>query len=456
MSEKWIDLGPESNLVTPADVVTAVDATSSDAQVPSAKCLNTMAGDIEEALRIVRSGRVGGWIYGYVIDESDSNPATRVSYIEDNADFDPLYMDFTNDALVWGSWKDFVEEYFKPAMLKSDGTIDYYLNPYDLTKKADGVTASDVANTSYDGNAMLIVKPIFYNIGRVSPTQIRVRFSNVKQGDDWFNWTHLKSDGTYADFCGWPLFEGGVHSSKLRSLSGLTPNANDNGFSLAVQYSHATANGSNWHLTTFADEMLIRMLVPLLLRSTNSEACIGRSSQSTPTTGAFNAKGYFYGSDSASPSTPGNKFLCMENFWADKWRRCIGAANIGAQLYVKLTPSTADGTSAQAFATSSSNSDYSGYFHFPYALSSCSGVNCTRVSANPFMATIPTYAAGSSFDTHYCDYVWWTRDASVNGVCFGGGGSNNNGAGGAFAIGGNLSVNSAFDFYNASLSYHFY
>lgn len=89
-------------------------------------------------------------------------------------------MDFTNDALVWGSWKDFVEEYFKPAMLKSDGTIDYYLDPYDLTKKTDGVTASDVANTSYDGNAMLIVKPIYYNIGRISPTKIRVRFSNYK------------------------------------------------------------------------------------------------------------------------------------------------------------------------------------------------------------------------------------------------------------------------------------
>jgi hypothetical protein len=39
-------------------------------------------------------------------------------------------------------------------MVKTDGTVDYYLDPDDYTKKADG-TASDVANTSYDGNAFM-------------------------------------------------------------------------------------------------------------------------------------------------------------------------------------------------------------------------------------------------------------------------------------------------------------
>lgn len=39
-------------------------------------------------------------------------------------------------------------------MLKSNGTVDYYLNPNDYSKKEDGITNSDVANALYDGNTM--------------------------------------------------------------------------------------------------------------------------------------------------------------------------------------------------------------------------------------------------------------------------------------------------------------
>lgn len=39
-------------------------------------------------------------------------------------------------------------------MLKSNGKVDYYLNPNDYTKKLDGTT-SDIANPNYDGNAMM-------------------------------------------------------------------------------------------------------------------------------------------------------------------------------------------------------------------------------------------------------------------------------------------------------------
>ena len=53
------------------------------------------------------------------------------------------------------SWKSFVYDIARPCMLKSDGTVDYYLNRDDQRYKEDGVTASDYNNTSYDGNAMV-------------------------------------------------------------------------------------------------------------------------------------------------------------------------------------------------------------------------------------------------------------------------------------------------------------
>ena len=55
----------------------------------------------------------------------------------------------------YGSWETFVNEVQRPVMLKTDGTVDYELSRTDFTKKVDGITASDVATTGYDGNAMI-------------------------------------------------------------------------------------------------------------------------------------------------------------------------------------------------------------------------------------------------------------------------------------------------------------
>lgn len=456
MSEKWIDLGPESEMVVPGDIVTAVDGSSTDAQVPSAKCLDTMAGDVEEALRIVRSGRVGGWIYGYVIDESDSNPATRVSYIEDNKNFSPLYMDFTNDALVWGDWQDFVEEYFRPAMLKSDGTIDYYLDPNDLTKKADGVTASDVANTSYDGNAMLIVKPIYYNIERIGAYQVRVRFSNVKQGDTWYNWTHLKSDGTYADFCGWPLFTGSVISSKLRSIAtGAVP---EGALTASGEYTAATANGSNWYPTTWADEMMFRLLFPLLCKSTDSQAQIGGgatiSSSLTFRCGDLKTSGFFYGKANVTGSTQyGSKFLGMENVWGERWRRFVGLAIYNYHYFVKLTPSTIDGSTCIGWKFSTTTTDYTdNYIPSEGWSSNFSQKNITNIFADALMAGLPSNGSGTNNSLAYADNFWVDNGLK----CPMSGGPTEGLSAGIFAT----TLGATFDYYykftGASLSYHFY
>lgn len=397
-----------------------------------------------------------GWIYGYVIDESDSNPATRVTYIEDNADFDPLYMDFTNDALVWGDWQDFVEEYFRPAMLKSDGTIDYYLDPNDLTKKADGVTASDVANTSYDGNAMLIVKPIYYNIKR-SAAKLEVRFSNYKQNDDWYNWTHLKSDGTYADFCGWGLFEGSIVNSKLRSVA--TNEVPQGTADTATAYSYATANGSGWYTTTWADEMMMRLLFPLLCKSTNANACLGGATTAGSLTlkcGALKTKGAFWGHSASAESTAyGSKFLGIENVWGNRWRRPCGIVSINGMLYVKLTPSTVDGSSSTGFITSTTVSDYtSNYINSGFGQFECSSATPIRnICSDVVVATFPIYAYGSAYDSYYPDShrMTYTNNPSQIAV---GGSFYDGSVSGIFAQACDKSPNSYGAHFGYNISYH--
>ena len=95
-----------------------------------------------------------GLIYGFHISNNESDPSAKVTYLKDAAGMTPAHMDYSNGVFDYGSWEN---AFFmpRPCMLKSDGTVDYYLDPSDYSKKEDGVTASDVANTSYDGNAMM-------------------------------------------------------------------------------------------------------------------------------------------------------------------------------------------------------------------------------------------------------------------------------------------------------------
>lgn len=428
MSKKLIDLGPNSEVIVPSDIVTAVSSESTDGQVPSAKCVDKLVGDVESVLDAVNAGGGGGhqgWIYGYIIDESDSNPATRVSYIEDNADFDPLYMDFANDTLVWGGWKSFVEEYFRPAMLKSDGTIDYYLDPYDLTKKSDGETASDVANANYDGNAMVIVKPIYWHIRR-DGNSVEVKFSNVKQNGDWYCWTHLKSDGSFADFCAWGIYGGTTVNNVLRSMS--TNSFTTNYISNSNQISYATANGSNWYPFLWSDVQLIRLLFPLLTKSTSTNDTIGlpyASSSGTLTdlkTGALNAKGSFYGHHLELPNygsqisefNHGTKFLGMENLWGDRWLFAAGILTARGNVMTKMTPSTVDGSGANFICTRNTENIVAAYVAGEPGLSWSSSQELVpqNISVDPRTATLPVAGwqlGANTYGKHYVSSTWTTK-----------------------------------------------
>ena len=85
-----------------------------------------------------------------------------VAYADDAVGMTPMMLRL-ND-VSYGSWQN---AFFmpKPCMLNSDGTVAYYLNPDDYTKKADG-TPSDVANPDFDGNAMMEWPLIYYKFSQ--------------------------------------------------------------------------------------------------------------------------------------------------------------------------------------------------------------------------------------------------------------------------------------------------
>ena len=113
---------------------------------------NAILAAVGEDVRVKGAKR-----YGLKINKNDSNPATRCTYLFDAVGMTPAAMNYSTGAFDFGDWGDvfFVKNNY-PAMVRYDGTEDYKLDPNDHTKKADGTTASDVANTAYGGNAMSV------------------------------------------------------------------------------------------------------------------------------------------------------------------------------------------------------------------------------------------------------------------------------------------------------------
>jgi len=131
------------------------DGTSVDVTLPVLPTLsgtNTLSvGTVIQPSKIKIKGKIKGKIYGWHVDPDISDSLNAVTYLEDAIGMTPASMGSTT--FNYGSWEN---AFFmpKPCMLKSNGKVDYYLDPNDYTKKLNGA-ASDIANPNYDGNAMM-------------------------------------------------------------------------------------------------------------------------------------------------------------------------------------------------------------------------------------------------------------------------------------------------------------
>lgn len=170
-------------------------------------------------------------IYGFIVHEgTDQNPDSRVEYIGANKDFTPMKMNMETHVMDYGSWKDW--SWLKgvvPVMCGWDGEIDYYLDPNDYTKKADGKTASDVSNAEYKGDAM-VVFPLIYTCEYKLGTDRVVMFCEKKLNEDFLP-IGFNVGGKVRPYMLGPMFYGSIDTAgKMRSIAG--------------QWSCRTASGS--------------------------------------------------------------------------------------------------------------------------------------------------------------------------------------------------------------------
>lgn len=338
------------------------------------------------------------YLYGFDLTIADSNPATRVTYPSDaeNSGFAKAVMNF-GGAFSYGGWPSTPGEKFmpRPCMLRFNGTVDYYLDPNDYTKKADG-TASDVANMNYGGNAMMEWPKIYVKRWE-SNGVYHFRCSDMKVDSDYECWSNYDKNNKEIPHFYTPIFFGSKDgSNRLRSISGQSNFVSN---TAQTEVTYAKNNGADiWYTEVLSDRELINDLLTMMFKSTDLQSTAGYgvcSASAAIAPGSMNTKGLFWG---AGDKTSGVKVFGMENWWGNIFRRIAGWCISGGTQKVKLTRGTKDGTTVGDY-----NFDGNGY-------KIISGVNLTRSGYISKMKTEPfgrfPMEINGSTTTFESDYIW--------------------------------------------------
>lgn len=355
-------------------------------------------------------------LFGFELNQSESDPASMITYIEDNVNFTSAHMDFDNDIFNYGDWENawFIKN-LKAVMLKYDGTVDYELDKNDYSKKVDGETDSDITNSSYEGNVMIGIPTVYYKIVPDSNnTDIyRFYFSDKKIDDSYLCWSHLDSSGNIIPYCYISAYTSSADSSnRLRSISGTS---NKTGILFTSFFSYARANNIDdatiWNMGLYCDQMLITFLLLLIGKSTDTQAVFGygncpQTSSSVTSdilsNGTLDNKGLFYGKNTYTSAV---KVFGIENFWGNLWRETLGLFNNATNILVKMCQCSKDGSTAEDYNTTDDNliiSDFS-------ISSSMTTAYIKNLGINTDLGYIVPITSGGSNTTYYTDTFWVTN-----------------------------------------------
>jgi hypothetical protein len=364
-------------------------------------------------------------LYGYKRAKADSNPATRITATDMAEGMGKATLNTSTGAMDLKGW---AAAWFvtgnKPVMLKKDGTIDYYLNENDYTLKADG-TASDVANTSYNGNAMSLFPTCWVKRWEDASYEY-FQVCNIQLSEDFKAYAHQREDGSIMEWFARSIYDGCNISNVIRSISGQTP---CNTVAGNTQLAYAQANGSLWECDTWSRIALIWDLLRLMALNDDLQAAYGygrytgQSSSSTNylKSGTGDKYGQFYGKGSGTSEVV--KVFHCENLWGNIWKLMQGLIyNTTGKYAVKM---------CRPYSTTGA-----GYATMGFGISGTSGGYQSAHNMSEY-GLLPITVSGSE-TTYIPDGCWWNT-SQQNFARFGGSGANGLLVGAALTLNGALS-----------------
>ena len=388
-------------------------------------------------------------MYSFIIDPAESNPSNAVTYLGANVGYTPAAMDFTNGEFNYGSWENaFFMDKFKPCMLGFDGEVDYYLDPDNYAKQADGETDSDIADSTYEGNVMIEIGQIWVSDKKYNGKHF-VRIANGKISDDFDCITHTKTDGTLAQFIYRSAYDGSLVDGKIRSISGLLPCGNQTGQN---QITYAKANGTGHNIDEYSVRRLINYLLVLLGKSLNTQAVFGNgnmngyvsdSQTGVVASGTLNDKGMFFGYNTNKSAV---KIFGIENWWGNVFKLTNGLICNKGKMKYKMCEGQWDGSTTDNY-----NTNGNGYIDSGVTLSGTSGSCIKSMTLVPGIGLVPTNISGSN-STYFPDACWFNANL-VDGFARFGGTSNSGASCGAFFCNVNNAVGHSWWHGGVALSY---
>lgn len=322
-------------------------------------------------------------VYGVRIDNTQSNPETGVTYTDDA-------VGFTGGSTDWDSRFPF--NAIKPCLFKN-GAVQYYLDPADYAKKADG-SAADITSGS-DGDVMAEIPKMAYSIKTVGNyTYIKVTNNPVPENnadgtEDWCFHAHTrvtagdKNNLYVGAYLGWT--DG---SSKLRSLSGKAPTATQ---TIGTFRTRAQANGTGYDQIAFYPLTLLQSLFLIRYKNRNSQTALGRGfvdgNSAATNTGGANTRSMYYGEGTGKQQL---KFAGIEDFWGNLYYWIDG-------LYSNATRNMLTGFT-------SFNDTGSGYTDRGQCATSNLG-NYMSVSQGTSATGFIAKTVEGSNSTYFCDYA---------------------------------------------------
>lgn len=245
-------------------------------------------------------------VWGFVEHMDIKSPSERITPIGLNKNYKNVTRNASTGVVSLNDWADHpVVKANKPYMVKSDGTPDYLLSETDYTKKADGATDSDVANTSYNGGAFSWF-PKIYKYEAMEGNDRTVLFSMTER-DGFYPNGFVDPSNNVLEGVWLPMFYGsgiGTDTQKMVSLAGLQPsyNTTTDQEHTAIQNFSARAHFLGGPIVETIIDFLIMMAGTTDLQGAYGRGnCSGYDSSLAPTYGvkqnAVVGGGQFYGTD---------------------------------------------------------------------------------------------------------------------------------------------------------------
>ena len=351
--------------------------------------------------------KLGAVRYGYRISKTESDPYARVEYLYDAVGMRPAHMVWDTDTTTagtdsdtsyfdYGDWQSvwFVRDN-KPLMLNPDGSVAYYLNPNDYSKKVDG-SSSNISDTDTALNTMTQF-PLAWIYRYEDDNYLYEIVSNVQWDENYKAYAHTDRDGNIKDYFYYSTFVTSMFDSKLRSLSGQNPKVYITFQNSAIA---ASANGAGWDMGTWVHKSFITTLMILVSKSCDALSSFGRGKEHTTgiltTTGLTNTWGQFFGYK--ADHSRKMKVFHVEDFIGTCWKHAHGIGQYGGKVYAKMTPENG-GYHPRGLAAG-----VAGFTNTGINAVNGSGNYIKSMRCTPFGFIVS--AVGGSSSTYYCSTYW--------------------------------------------------